>query len=147
MIILGIDPGENIGYAKFDYVLESKISVILESGTQRTEGNNHLAYQFYRTLLMNVDLLVVEDYVINPKVYGHDHQGDKGLTLRQIGALEAMCLEREIEIVKQLPTIKPAGYGFLGKNYQRGKREMHGWDAMAHVEYYLVTQKLKPPLS
>ena len=85
--------------------------------------------------------------MINPKVYSHDHQGDKGETLRQIGAFELLCLNSEIELVKQMPTTKPAGYGFLGKKYVKGKKEMHAWDSMAHLAFYLVSKRGMQPLA
>jgi hypothetical protein len=104
---------------------------------------------FIQNVIMGADLdvMVVEDYIINPKVYGHDHQGDRGSTLRQIGALELVCGLGLIEMVKQMPTVKPPGYGFLGKKYSRGKTGQHAWDSMAHLAYYLVTKKGMQPLA
>lgn len=149
MYILAIDPGENIGYGIINYDLDSKIATVVQTGIVRTLGQNEVGYAFYRFAFdkFDLDFVVLEDYVINPKVYQHDHQGDKGLTLRQIGAVELLSYQHGVKLVKQMPTVKPVGYGFLGRKYQRGKKEMHGWDALAHAEYFLVTVQSKPPFA
>jgi hypothetical protein len=147
MIVLGVDPGEHIGYAKVDFDLPTKKMSVLDFGFQPFGTNSNLAAKFLRATSEGVELFVVEEYIVNPKVYGHDHQGDKGVALRQIGMLEMRSVEIGAELVLQMPTVKPPAYGFLGKKYQRGKKEQHGWDALAHVAYYLVTKRQMHPLS
>ena len=144
--ILGVDPGESIGFVVVSYDLATKQMTILNTGVQKFGENSALAARFFRAQADDSDTYVVENYVINPKVYKHDHQGDKGVALRQIGMLEMLAVEREATVVLQMPTVKPPGYGFLGKQYVRGKKDQHSWDALAHVVFYLVTKQGMQPL-
>ena len=147
MRILGIDPGENTGYAIVNLDAAERQMSIQDTGTVRMAAHSYApALAFFLRTVPEVDLVVCENYVINPKVYGHSHQGDKGIALRQIGALEVLALQNKIDCVLQMPTVKPPGYGFLGKKYVRGKKEMHGFDALAHVMYYLVSTNSVQPL-
>ena len=134
-----------MGFALAEYDEASKELKILNSAIirKKAESYTYLAEQ----ALDDLDLFVVENYIISPKVYGHSHEGDSGETLRMIGAIEMLCHLQEIELVLQASSTKPAGYGFLGKSYKRGKRDMHAFDAMAHLVYYLVTVRRMPPLS
>lgn len=145
MRVLAIDPGPNMGYALADFDSEDKSLRLLDSAILRLKGKQYrwLCDQFE----LGLSVCVVENYIISPKVYGHSHEGDQGLTLRMIGAIEMLCFQYPTELVLQLPATKPVGYGFLGKKYVRGKREMHAFDAMAHLVYYLVTVEKMPPLS
>lgn len=145
MRILAIDPGPNMGYALAEFSERFKTLKLLDSSIIRDKDKS---YTFLAEQALNLDVFVVENYIISPKVYGHSHEGDSGETLRMIGAIEMLChLQDDLELVLQLPSTKPAGYGFLGKSYKRGKRDMHGFDAMAHLMFYLVTKHQMPPLS
>jgi hypothetical protein len=149
MKCIGIDPGPHTGWVVADYDPTDGFRIIGTGVEPTYSGALHFVSSLIdpQEVFPDPGLLVVEDYIINPKVYGHSHQGDRGLTLRIIGALEYVALRNSIPIVLQMPTVKPAGYGFLGKKYERGKRDMHGFDALAHLVFYLVTKKGMKPLS
>lgn len=146
MRLLGVDPGPHTGWAIVDFTPEKEFKLI-STGIEKTYRKGLEFLQITQWGGNEIDKIICEDYIINPKVYGHSHQGDRGDTLRLIGALEYIALVSGIEIVLQMPTIKPAGYGFLNKTYVRGKRDMHGFDALAHLAFYLVTRKGMKPIS
>lgn len=146
MKLFACDPGESIGYVSISYDLETKQMTILNTGVQKFGGSSKVTARFFRAQVDDAALYVVENYVINPKVYGHSHQGDSGIALRQIGMLEMLAVERDAQVILQMPTVKPPGYGYLGKQYVRGKKGQHAFDALAHVVFYLVTQLGMQPL-
>jgi hypothetical protein len=149
MKCVGIDPGPHTGYVIADYDPIEGFQIIATGivETYRAALKFFSEYIDPLEVLLVPRLIVCEEYIINPKVYGHSHQGDKGETMRLIGALEYLALRNSIEIVLQMPTIKPVGYGFLGKKYERGKQNMHGFDALAHLVFYLVTKRQMKPLA
>ena len=90
-------------------------------------------------------ILIAEDYTIDPITSGYSHQGDKGLAMRLLGALELTATLAGYPFVLQQRDRKPAGYGFAGGKYVKGKKGQHMQDALAHVTYYAVTQKMMVP--
>jgi len=145
--IFACDPGESIGWGRILFDEDSKRMSILGTGVEKIGSQPTKTCEFFREQTEDSDLFVVENYIVNPKVYGHTHQGDSGFALRQIGMLQMRAVELSKQIVLQMPTVKPPGYGFLGRKYVRGKKEQHGWDALAHATYYLVTVHGMQPLS
>jgi hypothetical protein len=89
--------------------------------------------------------MICEDYTIDPATTGYSHQGDKGLAMRLLGALELTAALCDYKFVLQQRDRKPAGYGFAGAKYVRGKKGQHIQDSIAHVTYYAVTQKMMVP--
>jgi len=145
--LFGIDPGEHVGFA----------SGTLEGGVFTFQSVQELTqdelFSWMETCLNpNYPAVIIcEDYIIDPRPKskggsGYDHQWDKGVTLRQIGALEFLCQVNGWKFVLQSNYRKPAGYGFLGMKYVRGKRSMHSTDALAHLMFYGVSNKLWEPV-
>lgn len=148
MRVVGIDPGVSTGFFTADF--EDGILKPFAVDVTRSQAE---AEKMFRTLAETVkpDVWVIEDYVINPKnskghVYSHRHTNDLGVPLRLIGSATAEAQRQGAKVQMQLATAKPAGYGWMGKKYVRGKKEQHALDAKAHVVYYLVTKHGMHPL-
>lgn len=143
MIFYGLDPGVTTGYAKvrIEEDREWHIEDVAHWNQERTMTFLHL---------LNTDRsewrLIVEDYIISPRIHGHSHEGDKGIALRIIGAAELVKVEFPERVEFQLPLRKPTGYGFVGRKYERGKKGQHMWDALSHVGYYVVTHGFAEPI-
>lgn len=144
--LFGIDPGEHVGFCEG----------VLEKGVFRFENVKELTpKQLYSWMEENLNpevsgIVVVEDYIIDPRPKakggsGYNHLWDKGVTLRQIGALDFLCQVNGWELVLQPNYRKPAGYGFLGMKYVRGKGGAHAIDATAHLMFYGVSHKMWGP--
>lgn len=147
MKLYGIDPGEHIGFCEGS--LNDGVFTF-ERVQEFTEKELFLWMQ--ENLNPNLPgVVVVEDYIIDPRPKtkggsGYSHQWDKGVTLRQIGALDLMCRVNGWKLVLQPNYRKPTGYGFLGKKYVRGKKGVHVVDATAHLMFYGVSHKLWEPV-
>jgi len=146
MQLFGIDPGEHVGFC----------SGVLEKGVftfQNVQEWTPKQLSAWMKENLNPDrpgIVVCEDYVIDPRPKtkggsGYNHQWDKGVTLRQIGALEFLCQVNGWNLILQPNYRKPAGYGFLGMTYVRGKGGVHSIDATAHLMFYGVSNKLWDP--
>lgn len=141
MQLIAFDPGQSTGWAVLRTA--NKSGIVEKFGVTRTPEKLFEVLDEYG----GVDLAICEDYIINPAVMrkGFTHAWDKGLTLRAIGAIQFWCREHNIEFVLQQPSTKPAGYGFMGATYVKGKAGQHHLDAIAHGVYYCVKNKLLTP--
>jgi hypothetical protein len=146
MHLFGIDPGEHVGWC----------FGILDEGVFTVQNvQEWTPKQLYDWMKENLNpefpgIIVCEDYRIDPRPKaqggsGYNHQWDKGITLRQIGALGFLCQVNGWEFVLQPNYRKPAGYGFLGMKYVRGKKGAHATDALAHLAFYGVERRLWGP--
>lgn len=141
--ILAVDPGESNGWAILDYTAEGGI-VPVATGTTRKE-------EFYKALdeklLDSVNFLVVEDFTVRPNyAKSGAFDWDRMSACQVIGAIHFISTTRAIPMLLQSASVKPVGYGFLGKEYRKGAKNVHHLDAQAHGVYYLVTRlKAKPP--
>ena len=146
MILYGFDPGEHIGFAAGS--IEDGTFTITE--VQEMSQKSFDEWCVSRMGVSYEATLVCEDYIIDPRPKnrggsGYDHQWDKGISLRQIGALRLLCLVNNWTFEAQPNTRKPAGYGFLGAQYKRGAKGRHTFDAVAHLAFYGVKHKLWVP--
>lgn len=130
MILYAFDPGESTGWAKF---VDTQIA---EIGTTKLED----IYKLIEKL--EGDIFVVESFTVDKKRTG---QWDKGKTLQVIGALKLRANQIGAIVVEQQPSIKPIAYKWMGGQYQKGKKNQHHLDAVAHGNYYLIKNKLKLP--
>ena len=130
---LSVDPGGTTGYAFF---LDGKL-----------ESVGEVQFDNFNKWLLSiepVDLIVVENYRIRPpNMTGGKfaHQWDKGETLRLIGRFELYCEQKSIPLIKQEPMVKPQGYKLMGKEYIKGKKGMHIFDAVAHGHVFLGNRR------
>src|SRR5215831_14224612 len=101
LIVGSFDPGEHLGYVIVR--TNDKAFTIMSTGviTGYDHGMSFIAKEIMSEAL---DLIICEDYIINPRVYGHDHQGDSGLALRQIGALDLLSRLAQIDMILHMPT-------------------------------------------
>lgn len=143
MRLLGVDPGESVGWCLIDYTREFGIVPVL-TGTYKRE-------EFYKNLNENLipqtNFIVCEDFAVRPN-YARSgaFDWDRLPACKVIGALEYVTANSAIPMLLQSASVKPMGYGFLGKEYRKGAKNVHHLDAQAHVVYYLVTRlKATPP--
>lgn len=135
MRVLGVDPGQHNGYAVLE--LKDKIISLLDGGTiERLD--------FYKRLpemITSIEIIVAEDFRVRP---GQARLGafdfDRMVACQVLGVLEFLTVHSPTELKLQAASIKPVGFGFLGKPYRKGAKNVHHWDAAAHAVYYLVTQ-------
>lgn len=146
MDLFGIDPGEHVGFCHG----------VLEKGVFTFQNVMEMTpEELYLWMKENLNpehpgTIICEDYIIDPRPKtkggsGYNHQWDKGVTLRQIGALEFLCRINGWALELQPNYRKPAGYGFLGLKYVRGKGGAHAIDATAHLMFYGVSHKMWGP--
>jgi hypothetical protein len=133
MILLGIDPGKTTGWGQVELKEDRKLHPLGYGETKDESGLDLL------DLLKSSDLIVIESFLVRPKhARGGAFDYDDMVAPRVIGSLQTLCKMNEKKFHMQPASIKPVGYGFLGKEYKRGKKGMHKWDALAHVAYYAV---------
>lgn len=132
--VIGLDPGETTGVCWF-------VGPTLQAAQQIIGLDVPSAFQRVKTYILAVkpDIVVMEDY----KIYAwktKDHTWASLFTPRLIGAIECLCNELRIPLVKQMAGLaKPfctderlREWGF----WQRGER--HSRDAIRHTCYYLL---------
>lgn len=140
-LILGIDPGKTTGWGILR--LEEKILQPVDYGESKdTTGIELLPH------LEKADIIVIEDFLVRPD---YARRGafdyDDMIAPQVIGSVVTLVSQMNKKFVKQPSSIKPVGYGFLGKKYVKGKRGMHKWDALAHAAYYAVKHLHAAPVS
>lgn len=146
MIVYGFDPGGTTGFFKGEITDEKKL-VPLWAEEMSYQDVLNWCIKLMNTPPEPGTIIIAEDYIIDPKGQQYSHQGDKGITMRLLGALELTALKVTCEFVLQPNWRKPAGYGFAGQTYVRGKKGQHIQDAFAHVVYYGVMQNILDPLA
>lgn len=147
--ILAIDPGHHLGWVKVIFDPAGKKVELQGAGT--TVGMDNILGFIERS---EADIYVVEDYKIRPTSMKnpanrrrYEHQWDSGDTMRYIGMIQARAHALDAKFVLQQPACKPAGYGWMGKEYVKNRRDslVHQDDATAHLTFYLVKSRDCPP--
>jgi hypothetical protein len=126
---MAIDPGKTTGFAEFSTEEGAKPLNIGEIPEE------HFA-MWVQDRSIDTDIWVVENYIINPKMF--KHQWDRGDTLRKIGFIEGAAYIRASKFILQQPSQKPSAYKIAGMEYKKGKQGMHIYDAIAHGCLYLA---------
>jgi hypothetical protein len=132
---MGVDPGETTGWARF------KDGELVEYGEVKY-------HEFYIWLEQQTpNFWVVEDYIVRagPAARGFNHEWNKGVPLRIIGALLFQAQRTGAVIALQQPSLKPGAYAQMGAEYVKGKRNMHHMDAIAHGSWFIrhkITKEL-----
>lgn len=146
MKLLAIDPGESMGWAIFNS------NKLIAYGTEKLskpdmpELFEWLTYPGEDTVIDNIDVLVIERYIMRPKsAGGFNHDWNSGFTLQVIGGLKSWAAFNKIKIKEQNSSIKSAASGWAtGKPYVK-KANQHYLDAVLHGVYYLVKEcKVSP---
>lgn len=140
MRIFAVDPGESNGWCILEAV--NRKACVISFGVEKRLD----FYSRLEALFSDVDRVICEGWLTRPKdakIGAFDW--DSMPAAQVIGALECYSLMRGIPFVIQQPSMKPVGYGFLGKTYKKGAKNVHHWDALAHGMYYLVKQGLAEP--
>lgn len=140
--ILGIDPGENTGWAETTLETETGVQKILDFGESRDTTTFDLTDR-----IQNCDLMVIENFLIDPsksRTGAFDHS--EMLTIQVIGALRLQARLHDKQVVLQSRSVKPVGYGYLRMKYVKGKKGMHSTDAMAHAVFWAVKNAGAKPL-
>ncbi len=139
MKILGIDPGMTTGWS-----LAVKDSAYL-GGFKWIKGGD-VKYKdfedFFYPRVPKVDLVVCEDYVLNPKVQKWAPAAamyNRLITKELVGVIRAFCWIHKVRLILQESKIKPMGYQLNGLPYVKNSRnsKRHEWDAMAHIRNLL----------
>lgn len=127
--IMGVDPGQSTGWAKFiDGEIDSFGTVQYEAPFQEWLAEQH------------PNVWVVEDYIIQPKRF--DHNMDKGVTLQVIGAIKFQAQRTGSVLALQQAALKPGAYAHMGATYVKGKKGMHYMDAIAHAHEYMLKNRM-----
>jgi hypothetical protein len=143
--ILAIDPGFHCGWVQVQFDPERKTVQLQGAGT--TIGTENIL-EFIQN--SKADTYVVEDYKIRPannlskaERRRYEHQWDSGDTMRYIGMIQARAHALGAKFVLQQPACKPAGYGWMGKTYVKGRKDslVHQDDATAHLIFHLVKNR------
>lgn len=141
MKILGIDPGRNTGY----YVINLNDRVITSTATF---GVTHdLTGLELKPILELVDHVVCESFSVRPQESRRgSFDWDPMETPQMIGSLKTLAALIGRPIHMQNPSVKPVAYGFANMKYQKGKKNMHVYDALAHAVYFAVRNLGAKPL-
>lgn len=135
---LAVDPGErNIGWARFD-----------ETGELTGIGTFRSIDEFADWLDMQPPpkTIIVEGYWVNPNKH---KSWSKATTVECIGILKRWGRKHSCNLVEQRNTILSIGLRYLGMYdvYYTGRKLTKHIDdeiaALAHGEYYLVSQGIK----
>ena len=139
MKILGLDPGKTTGWA----LIEIKNKKIVPINKGHDKDMSMIGQAEY---IKEADLVVIEDFLVDPKFAKRGAFNYNDMPAPQvIGSIKTLCQLTRTPWEMQSPSVKPVGYGFLGKTYKKGAKDMHSWDALAHVVYYVVKKRLAVP--
>jgi len=141
IFITGFDPGATTGYAIIS-VLNKKITP-LDIGQSTDPTLQDLIPHIERS-----SIIILEGFWVNPQKARKGHfDYDNMVAPRVIGALQYKAQELGKQVVIQPAAIKPVGFGFSGRDYVKGKKNQHQWDALAHAVYYAVKVLHASPVS
>lgn len=141
MKILGFDPGKTTGWAMME--VENKKILPLNLGQDKDMSMRQQIEN-----IKSADLVVIEDFLVDPKFARKGAFDYNDMPASQvIGSLKTLCEMSDKKFVLQGASVKPMGYGWMGMRYVKGKKNMHHWDAVAHVVYYAVKKLGALPVS
>lgn len=141
MILLGIDPGTTTGWA----LIELEERRIRPKGFGVTKDMTLLEIEEY---FIQADKVICETWETRPDYARRGAFDYDSMPAPQVyGAVRTLTAIHKKELVPQSSSLKPVAYGYIGKKYQKGKPNMHKWDALAHAAYHAVTRLNALPVS
>ncbi len=131
--ILCFDPGKSTGWACL--TVEDRQITLGEFGVSKDMTLSDVAHHF-----KEADIVVYEGFWIDPKLAEKGFLNYDEMPAPQvIGTIQTLAKQNGIEhVAKQSASLKPPAYGFAGMKYQKGRKNMHSQDAIAHGVYYAV---------
>ena len=151
--VIGIDPGGTIGWACYrmetmPIIDDGDDPEIYDEGWHcgQIDPGSDQVEQLELLIEMNhtaETVVVCERFIPRPD----KKDAEETVTLQQIGAIELICRQREIELVLQMPAqakgfVKDVNLKKLGMWFP-GKKWRHAMDATRHVAFYLVNGPMK----
>jgi hypothetical protein len=141
MKVLGIDPGMTTGWA-VAAISEARdtfkwLTISTPEGIPYSGFNDWL----WKTV-PKVDLVIAEDYVLDPRVKKWDgarNMKNSLLTKGLVGRIELTCWHFHVNLVLQEAKVKPNGFRMNKIKYPNNPRDpmRHYYDAKAHIRHYL----------
>ena len=142
MLILGVDPGKNTGWALIS-LDDRKITPTGKQGVDKNESITSI-----QNMIGEVDIVVCEDFLVRPnKARQGNFDYNNMVAPRVIGKIELLCEITGTTLVKQPASVKPPAYGVANLKYVPGKKGQHWQDAYAHACYYAVKKENALPIS
>lgn len=131
VVYLAIDPGGSNGVCGYDTRFH-----VLFMYTVKSDDMVEFLAQF-----KSVTKCIIENFVKYP-----NHKGKVRIpeysdmeTSRVIGRVESWAKQYNVELVKQLATIKETGYKWIGKKpLPKSNPLNHEWDAHVHFMYWAI---------
>lgn len=125
---LGIDPGEANGICGYND--EFHLMFMATVADKDITG--------FLDIFQNLKLIVIEDFVLYPSKAMKQVYSDMP-TSRVIGRVEEWAGKRDVQLVKQLATIKTTGYKWIGKKpLPKSNKLNHELDAHVHFMYWAI---------
>jgi len=143
MIYYGFDPGKMTGVVAVEVKYKKIEPVMLPANLSEEE-----LFLFLEGLQNTTTprTFIIEGFWLEPyKNPGKNLAWDDMIASQAIGAIKHVARRNQIPVVLQKNSIKPIGYGYANQKYIPGRRGKHWQDAMAHVYFYLVEQKIGLP--
>lgn len=132
LIVCGFDPGKTTGYGVLS--VENGLFRPLDIGQSKDETLQELV-----PIIERSDVVVIEGFWVHPDKARRGHfDYDDMIAPQVVGALQMKARELGKVVKVQQAAIKPVGYGYIGKKFVKGKKNMHQWDALAHAAFYCV---------
>lgn len=138
-MFLALDPGHTTGWAflgpqGYPETLEPhKVSF------GQVKGQKPL-YELLSAIRVPPRVVIFESYRVRP---GVSHNGSEIETIQNIGIIKAYAFSINAELVKQEPTVKKMGYGWIQMAEAGNHRDSHRRDAMAHAAYYVMKNGIR----
>lgn len=140
MRVLGVDPGQTIGWC----LLNENGTPILEDGHMGFGQVNHKDWPEFLLKMHDIDVLVIEDYRIFKK-YAKAHVGQRLVTVEVIGATNMWATNSNVKIIKQESRILPIAQKLTGKKMTGAHADTHWLSAYNHAAYWLIREGLMFP--
>jgi hypothetical protein len=138
-MFLALDPGHTTGWA---FLGAQGYSEDLEPhglSFGQVKGQEAL-WRHLRAIRVPPSVIIYETYRVRP---GVSHNGSEIETIQNIGIIKAYAYEINAKLVKQEPTVKKMGYGWIQMAEATNHRDSHRRDALAHATYYVMTNEIR----
>lgn len=127
---VAIDPGKFNGIAMYDEKFYLQALHVVNAADMVA----------FLNAFKKLDMVVCESYrIFAGKEMQHRYSDME--TVRVIGRVESYCEMRDVKLVKQMSSIKPTGYAWIGKKPPRNKNDQDPMDAHVHMMYWAVMHK------